>query len=301
MTMLGCVVIGRNEGDRLRACLSSIAGRVDRLVYVDSASTDDSVAVARDLGVDIVALDESAPLTAARARNAGFQHLREHLPGMTFVQFVDGDCELHPQWLGTATAVMQRNPDAAVICGRRTEKEPQSSIYNRLCDMEWNTPCGKTAACGGDAMMRVEALAAAGGFSPDLIAGEEPELCHRLRRAGWKIYRLGCAMTRHDAALVRFAQWWQRNRRSGHALAEAMQDRWREDPALLRRAASNLFWCLPASWPLLPLMWLRLAWRGGALWSAFLLLGKLPHAQGMFQCWLNRRWGGPPVGLIEYK
>lgn len=299
--MLGAVVIGRNEGERLRACLSSIAGKVDRLVYVDSASSDDSIALAQGFGADIVTLDGSQPLTAARARNAGFEHLRKLLPGITLVQFVDGDCELHPQWIATAKAVMQRMPDAAVLCGRRQEKAPLASIYNRLCDMEWDTPAGETKACGGDAMMRAHALAAAGGFSSSLIAGEEPELCHRLRREGWRIYRLGCAMTVHDAAMMRFGQWWQRNRRSGHALAEAVRHRWREDPVLLRQAASNLFWSQPLAWPFLPLMWLRLAWRGGALQATFLLLGKMPHVQGMFHCWLNHNRGGPPIGLIEYK
>lgn len=299
--MLGGVIIGRNEGDRLRACLSSISGRVDRLVYVDSGSSDNSIALAREFGADVVSLDDSRPFTAARARNAGFEHLREHCPGTTLVQFIDGDCELHPQWIGTAIAVMQRMPDAAIVCGRRQEKAPEASIYNRLCDIEWNTPPGEASACGGDAMIRAEALAAVRGFSPRLIAGEEPDLCHRLRREGWKIYRLGCAMTRHDAAMLRFGQWWQRNRRSGHALAEALQRRWREDPALLRQAASNLFWCLPLAWPLWPLMWLRLAWRGDALHATFLLLGKLPHAQGMVHYWQNRNRGGRPLGLIEYK
>lgn len=299
--MLGGVVIGRNEGDRLKASLASIMGRVDRLVYVDSASSDGSIALAREFGADIVALDGRLPLSAARARNAGLEHLRAHLPGMTLVQFMDGDCELHPEWIGTAMAVMQRMPDAAVLCGRRREKEPQASIYNRLCDIEWDTPCGEASACGGDAMMRVEALAASGGFSPDLIAGEEPELCHRLRREGWKVYRLACAMTRHDAAMTRFGQWWRRNRRGGHALAEALRGRWREDPMLVRRVASNLFWCLPVSWPLLPLMWLRLAGRSGPFHATFLLLGKLPQTQGMLHAWLNRNRGRPPIGLIEYK
>ena len=34
------VVIGRNEGARLIACLDSLQGQVRRVVYVDSGSTD---------------------------------------------------------------------------------------------------------------------------------------------------------------------------------------------------------------------------------------------------------------------
>src|SRR5947207_307333 len=60
---LGVVVIGRNEGDRLRTCLSAVAGRNLPVVYVDSGSTDGSVATARGLGADVVALDLTTPFT----------------------------------------------------------------------------------------------------------------------------------------------------------------------------------------------------------------------------------------------
>ena len=40
---VGLVAIGRNEGERLRACLASARGAAQRLVYVDSGSTDDTV------------------------------------------------------------------------------------------------------------------------------------------------------------------------------------------------------------------------------------------------------------------
>ena len=57
------------------------------------------------------------------------------------------------------------------------------------------------------------------GFSPMVIAGEEPELCYRLRQKGWKIHRLDHQMTLHDAAITHFSQWWKRAVRSGHAYA----------------------------------------------------------------------------------
>jgi glycosyltransferase involved in cell wall biosynthesis len=64
------VIIGRNEGDRLRRCLESVAGR--DIVYVDSGSTDDSIATAERAGAEIARLDPATGFTAARARNAGF-------------------------------------------------------------------------------------------------------------------------------------------------------------------------------------------------------------------------------------
>jgi hypothetical protein len=61
---------------------------------------------------------------------------------------------------------------------------------------------------------------AAGGYRDSLIAGEEPELCLRLIRAGGEVWRIPAEMTLHDAAIHRFGQWWRRTRRAGHAFAE---------------------------------------------------------------------------------
>ncbi len=217
---LGAVAIGRNEGERLRRCLVSLIERVEHTVYVDSGSTDGSVELARSLGVAVVALDLSVPFTAARARNEGWTALRRVHPDLEYVQFVDGDCEVVEGWLETAHATLAGRPQLGVVCGRRRERFPEASIYNRLADIEWDTPVGEADACGGDAMMRLAALVEVGGFDPTVIAGEEPELCVRLRRAGWRIERLGTEMTLHDAAMSHFSQWWRRALRAGHSFAE---------------------------------------------------------------------------------
>ncbi len=220
MSRVGTVIIGRNEGERLVRCLKSLTGQVTQLVYVDSGSTDDSVNVARGMGADVVALDMTTPFTAARARNEGFEQMRRLYPQAEYVQFVDGDCEIVNGWLDNAVAFLDQHPEVAVVCGRRRERFSEKTIYNMLCDMEWDTPVGETKACGGDVLMRVDAFENVFGFRPDLIAGEEPELCVRLRAAGWKIWRLDQEMTLHDAAMTKFSQWWKRNIRAGYAFAE---------------------------------------------------------------------------------
>ena len=220
MNHLGLVIIGRNEGKRLRQCFLSVLDRVDNVVYVDSGSTDGSIEMAHSLGINVIELDLKIPFTAARARNEGFTYLVKINPELKFVQFVDGDCQVAPQWLESALLELKTLPEVAVICGRRREVHPQRSIYNRLCDIEWNTTIGETGACGGDAMMRVTAFQQVGGFNPSLIAGEEPELCVRLRQQGWKVLRIQAEMTLHDAQMMKFSQWWNRTLRSGHAYAE---------------------------------------------------------------------------------
>jgi serine O-acetyltransferase len=76
---------------------------------------------------------------------------------------------------------------------------------------------------GGDALYRIAVFAAAGGFNEALIAGEEPELCWRLRRAGHEIHRLGQDMTLHDAQLLRFRHWWRRMVRGGYGSLDVLR------------------------------------------------------------------------------
>ena len=188
---IGIVAIGRNEGERLKSCLRSVVGTAGRVVYVDSGSTDRSVDAARAIGADVVALDMQVPFTAARARNEGLRRLRRGSPNLAYVQFIDGDCEIIAGWLERAAAFLDTHPDVALVCGRRHERYPKGSIYNMLCDIEWDTAVGEAKACGGDVLMRIDALEAVNGYRADLIAGEEPELCVRLRIAGWRRIRTG--------------------------------------------------------------------------------------------------------------
>lgn len=316
---LGCVVIGRNEGDRLVACLHSLAKSGFPCVYVDSGSTDGSVTVAQAMGVHVIQLDMAEPFTAARARNVGWRALLDLAPNLAFVQFVDGDCVVVDGWLDQAHAFLRHNVTHAVVCGRRRERFPERSVYNRLCDMEWNTPVGDAKSCGGDALMRVVALKEAGGYRDDLIAGEEPELCVRLRKAGWRVHRLDAEMTLHDAAIFRFSQWWTRSKRAGHAFAEGawlhgasperhwVAQTWRAmawgvflpcGTLLLAALCSPHFLVLLVLYPLQVLRLSRLP--GGRTQACFLVLGKFAEASGALHFYV-RHLKGRQGRLIEYK
>lgn len=218
--LIGAVVIGRNEGERLKVCLRSLKKDNLRIVYVDSGSTDHSVNIALEMSVAVINLDMSQPFTAARARNAGFNRLLIDKPSVEYVQFVDGDCEVSSNWIASGVDFLNQHPQVAVVCGRRKERFPSKSVYNQLCDIEWNTPIGKAKACGGDAIMRVDVVKQVNGFNEMLIAGEEPELCIRIRSLGYEVWRLEHDMTLHDAAIFHFCQWWRRTMRGGYAYAE---------------------------------------------------------------------------------
>ncbi|MEP3224689.1 MAG: glycosyltransferase [Parasphingorhabdus sp.] len=242
---VGIVAIGRNEGDRLVRCLKSLQPLELNMIYVDSASTDGSPQAATEHGAKVLDLDLTKPFTAARARNEGFAALIAMVPNIDYVQFVDGDCEVEQGWITKAAAYLDENPDISIICGRRRERFPDKSFYNDLCDREWNTPIGQSAACGGDALMRVTTFQSNGGYNGALIAGEEPELCHRIRAAGGKIWRADEPMTIHDAAMHSFRPWWLRAVRSGFGYAQVFwTTRGSDNPLYRREVARSLFWGL---------------------------------------------------------
>ncbi len=326
MSKLGIVAIGRNEGDRLQQCLRSVLGQAAQVVYVDSGSTDGSVELARSLGVTVVELDLSISFTAARARNAGLTRLLEIAPNLDYVQFVDGDCEVVAGWLEQAQQVLNTQPEVVVVCGRRRERYPEVSIYNRLCDLEWNTPIGEAKACGGDAMMRISALQAVGGYNPKLIAGEEPELCVRLRQNGGRILRIDAEMTLHDAQMMRFGQWWKRSVRAGYAYAEGAwlhgappERHWVKESRSIRLwgltvPALSLVTAIPthglsvfllAGYPLMAYRAYRFATKSGQTQIEALLFGlsctlsKFPQAQGQVRFYWGKLFK-QPSRLIEY-
>jgi GT2 family glycosyltransferase len=218
---VGVVVIGRNEGERLRRCLESVSRVAATVVYVDSGSSDGSVALARSFGVDVLELDLSTPFCAARARNEGCARLLSSNSNLKFIQFVDGDCEIIGDWLSVAAGTLKKNPEMAIVAGYLHERYPERSIYNRLGNLEWNfSSPGEVESVGGIFMIKKEVFEDIGGFDDSIPAGEEPELCSRIRKRSWKIQRLGHKMAWHDLAMTHFSQWWMRMIRYGYGSSD---------------------------------------------------------------------------------
>jgi glycosyltransferase involved in cell wall biosynthesis len=325
---VGVVAIGRNEGDRLRRAFDSLPSGLAAVVYVDSGSSDGSVALARSRGYEVVELDMSRPFTAARARNAGFERLLERVPQLELVQFLDGDCAVAEGWFDAAVAALDAHPRVAAVWGRRRESAIDLSMYNRMCDLEWSQVApGETDVFGGDVMLRAAVVRAAGGYDPRIIAGEDPEFALRVRKLGHRILRLDVEMTRHDAALTEFRQWWLRAKRSGFAYAQvtalhgAEPERfWIADRrrvllwgALVPAVASAMLPpTLGASTLLLgayPLRFARIARDGqrrglsahdARLWALHCVGASFPQALGILQYHLGRARGRVPT-IIEYK
>jgi glycosyltransferase involved in cell wall biosynthesis len=329
--VLSIVVIGRNEGQRLVRCLQSVqsirglVGDVE-LLYVDSGSTDGSFQTAESYGAKSILLNTDRP-TAALGRETGWRNASSD-----FILFLDGDTVLHPDFPVKALDAITSDATIAAVWGRLREIHPEQSLYNRVLDLDWIFHFGEINLCGGNVLMRRRALEVSGGYDSTLIAGEEPELCCRIRAHGYRILHIDAPMVGHDLAMTRFRQYWKRSIRTGYAYAEVSR-RYRETENALwkRERVSNLirgaFWVfsplaaiaasmmlrtvLPfAAWCcLLLLLCLRSAW--GARWKshdpvALLLYGVHSHFQqipiciGQLQFEHGLRQGKRKT-LIEYK
>jgi len=328
--LVSVVVIGRNEGARLTRCLQSVRAMRDpggsvETIYVDSASRDDSVTRARELGARVIDVVPERP-SAALGRNAGWR--QAHAP---YVLFLDGDTILHPDFVRAALQAMQ-DPQVGVVWGHRREIHPEQSLFNRVLDLDWVYPPGVSDFCGGDALMRTEVLRAVDGFDATLIAGEEPELCQRIRALGYRILHIDQPMTGHDLAMTSWNSYWKRAFRAGHAYAEVshrLRDTdfplWVEDARrnlirggfllLLLMAALTGIVFTQSIIPLLVVFGVVLAlavrsawkarWKGGSP-ITLLLYGLHSHVQqipiliGQVAWWRDRRRHSVR-GLIEYK
>ena len=325
----GIVVIGRNEGERLLACLRSVQSLGCPLVYVDSGSSDGSVERAAALCDLAFALDSTRPFSAARARNEGFQALLAARPELRLIQFLDGDCALLPGWLDAAEHAMAGDAARAIVVGPLRERHPEASAYNRLCALEWRSPPGDLSnfgALGGIMLVRADVFARVGGFNEQVIAGEDSELGVRVAMAGFKVTKIAVEMATHDADIQRFAQWWRRAGRGGHAIGQrfslhgrgAMRDCARERRSVLvwgLALPATMLALAPATHGLSLLMaagYLVLGQRiaryrrhlgdsaaEARLYARFVVIGKFAEAWGLLKFYVNNMAGR--FRIIEYK
>jgi glycosyltransferase involved in cell wall biosynthesis len=327
---LSVVIIGRNEGERLVACIQSVKKiplppEKLEIIYVDSASTDDSPTQAAALGATVLRVQPERP-AAAIGRNAGWR--AAHAP---YILFLDGDTLLHPDFYSTAQKEFT-DSSVAVVWGHRRERYPERSLYQRVLDLDWVYPAGLSEFCGGDALMQRHVLEEIGGYDPHLIAGEEPEMCQRMRHCGYKILHIDAPMTLHDLAITRWGQYWRRAVRAGYAYAEISQ-RFKQTahPLWSRDAKKNLIHAailmgvalfgvisslalgsiLPSILSLLfySALVIRSAWKvrwKSQVWMTLLLYGihshlqQIPIAMGQLSYYYNQL-RGTKRQLIEYK
>lgn len=322
MHEIGIVVIGRNEGDRLRASLDSALAANFPLIYVDSGSSDLSCQIAKAKNIPTVELENVEPFTAARARNAGFKQIIDLYPELKYIQFLDGDCQLIEGWIPQGVDYLKNHSQVAIVTGDLHEMEAKESIYNNLCELEWRKEPGELKACGGNFLIKKEIFKQLSGFKSNVVAAEEEEFCSRLRKEGFKIHHLSKPMAIHNASMHHLSEWFNRSIRTGYAFAQSLYEN--IEPHT-KEYYSTLFWGLflplsillswyiygPHALDLLflyPLLMLKIFWTKRKSWSNqesilyafFCVIGKFPNALGLIKYHYDRI-RGKYRGTIDYK
>jgi GT2 family glycosyltransferase len=324
---LAAVVIGRNESRRLPEALDSVSSAAAVCVYVDSASEDNSVAIAESRGAHVLRLPDDGRLSPARARNEGLFLLERHYPDCCYVLFLDGDCVISQTWLSDACIELDRQPGIGVLCGHLEESAPHKSVYNRLFQHAWQDLAdGPVLNCGGIFLARVEAISECGGFEPDLRSGEELHLGWRMSQRGWGVIRVPGIMATHDADMSSLAQWLARSRRDGYGAMQVLASdprgagRYQVRPAVSawmwtmgwatalsaalsaaatrRRLGGPASVVLPALLSLPPAKAMHIAYRDGrrgnltdreaATYGALMMVSKWSYVHGQVLCLLDR-------------
>jgi len=193
--MISVIVIGRNEGSKLDACMESISSSLNLLkheiIYVDSRSGDDSIARAKAHGARCYLLSDQQT-TAGLGRFVGAKEAQGE-----YLLFLDGDMQLKPGFCEKAMMTLAAR-DAQGVSGIRED------IYMKNGEIAGKNEnyfgCTHERVCpefGGAVFLKAEALQKAGGWSPDTIACEEAELHARLRAAGCQVIEIPVPMIRH--------------------------------------------------------------------------------------------------------
>ncbi len=263
---VGLVIIGRNEARNLSLTLPRLPKNLPAVLFVDSNSSDESVAIARANNIAVLELDMSVPFTAARARNSGFHEITKSHPELEYIQFLDGDCELDASFLEKAFHHCNKYANTGIVVGRNRERYPEKTVFNAICDVEWNTPVGEILGCGGIFFIRKSLFESVGGFDESIIAAEDTELCLRVRQAGKKIFRIDAEMSLHDANMTSLKQWWIRSLRAGHAFADC-RHRYRDKSEQMFVKESQRSWIFGSYFFLVLMLALSIDWK-----FSFLLL-----------------------------
>jgi len=196
---LSIVIIARNEAANIARAIESVLRAVEywpqpEILLVDSASTDGTVEIAKRYPISIVRLDAKWFLSASAGRYIGMLYARGDL-----IMYMDGDMALEAGWLERAVPFILEHPELAGVAGYRRDINVHDGRI--IGEQDYGRdPAGRFIEVpyfAGAALYRRSALEQVGGFNPYIISDEEPELCVRLRDAGYKLMSLPRLMCRN--------------------------------------------------------------------------------------------------------
>lgn len=214
----GVVVVGTDPRLSPESAFRSIP-KDAQTVFAPVSVMNEAVSVAHRAGIPVTEQGKG-PQTVGRALNAGYRQLKKIAPDLRYVQFIDANCALDPDWITAATKFMERRPEVAIIEGRAMRANGSSILAPTLAQQRLMDAPGEIVAVRANtAFVRADAFEAAGGFRGDLLSCEMDDLCVRQRRRGGHIWRLESNMIIQEKRRI---GWWRRSVLRGFDNAYAM-------------------------------------------------------------------------------
>lgn len=196
MADVSIVIIGRNEELHIAKCVwaaqrAAVRAGGAEIIFVDSASTDSTAAIAAGMGVRVISLPADSKLCPSAGRHAGARSAAGE-----FILFIDADTLINEDFLDHAIAHLNACPDVAGVNGRIDDLDENGVLlddveerYDSTADVKWL----RGPAC----LYRRRALLDVGSFDPQIAMEEEAELGLRLVKAGWRLNVIPVAMACH--------------------------------------------------------------------------------------------------------
>jgi GT2 family glycosyltransferase len=232
------VVVCSHNGERTLAdCLEGLLELEYpdfEVIVVDDGSTDSTAAIAREYGFLPITTEN---LGLSNARNVGMQAATGEI-----VAYIDDDARPDPHWLTYLAATFLGTEHAGVGGPNITHpgdgsiaecvgKSPGNPTHVLLSDLEAEHIPGCNMA------FRRAHLKEIGGFDTRFrVAGDDVDVCWRLRRRGWSLgFSPAAVVWHHRRSSVR--AYWKQQR--GYAKAEALlKEKWPEK----YNATGHLVW-----------------------------------------------------------
>jgi len=178
--MLTIAIIGKNESEHLVRLAASVTRLREHLntpvetIFIDSASQDDSVAVATENFDKVLELEESESLCASAGRYVATLEAR-----YPWIFYVDGDMELRDEFFPVISDLDALEDDCAGCVGLYVHNFNNGTLAMQgfgggIFKSDW------AAQFGGAVILRRSDVLNAGNWNPSIYGKEESELYARL-------------------------------------------------------------------------------------------------------------------------
>lgn len=188
--LISIIIPTYNSSATLETCLKSIEEQTHsniEVIVVDSYSSDNTREIAEKFGAKIIV----SKTMRSKARNIGAEKATGEL-----ILFLDSDMELTPKVVGKCVKKVEEGYDAVIT--------PEVSIGVGF----WARSKAVEKSCYIDdelieasRLFKREVFEAVKGYDPELEAGEDWDLNHRIRKAGYRVGRINASTKHHEGKL----------------------------------------------------------------------------------------------------